>query len=191
MPWKGESPQMRATLWPVVGFLLVGGILGAEASDGLGPINVCDLARRLSAYRNKMVAVRGEFFSGRHGATVGSERCTRASPFREFGSGIAINLSFPSNPAPGEEQVDFEIDGESLRRFEESMSAARAEKRTGAELKVVATFVGVLRVRSGFKLKPSPSGGYVGNGFGQLGRYPAELVMRDIRDLSITKVSEP
>jgi hypothetical protein len=140
-------------------------------------IGVCELAQKLKAFRDKTVAVRGEFFTGQHGATVGRERCPSPSPFKEFGSGFAINLAFPEeDPSLGRE-----LDRDSLKRLEE---VKRQLQRNRSDVSVTATFVGVLQVRSGFKLKKLPSGGYSGNGFGHLGTYPAQIVMSRIENIT-------
>lgn len=172
-----------------IGTLLVAlELLPAMArSDSLKPVDVCDVASSLSMYSNKVVAVRGEFFSGRHGATVARTECKRPSPFKEFGSGLAINLAFPDDDTTQEAAVRFEVDKGSVRRLERAISDARDRSDIGNELTVIATFVGVLRVRAHFKLNQEPNGEYDGNGYGHLGRYPAELVLRKVTDVHITR----
>ena len=157
-------------------------LLVLTAQSNQSAIHICDLAQNLGSYDGRIVAVRGTYFAGPHGSTVAAEKCQKRTPFRKIGSGIAISLDTnitEGYTVPGPNGQAYEVDRNALDEF---WRIAYSDGET------TATFVGVLSVKRGFKLRalrPSrwePHPGYEGNGYGQMGFYPAELSVITIRD---------
>lgn len=154
----------------------------ATASDNqreAHTVDICDLARALGSFDGKLVAVRGMYLSGRHGQTVAAEACPKPTPFTEFGSGIAIDLDVnldKGSAVPGPNHRSYAVNRNAILEFQ-----MKANSSSDSE-SVTATFIGVLHAVRGFAMHVTPNQGYEGNGFGHMGRYPAQLQLTTVRN---------
>jgi hypothetical protein len=68
----------------------------------------------------------------------------------------------------------------------EKLNRALLEKRQRQGVfHVVATFVGLVRVKKGFALYMNPNGDYIGTGYGYFGLHPVLLVLKTIEEVSL------
>jgi len=133
------------------------------------PIGVCDLLKDVEHYRGKMIAVRGIYWYGLR------EPCR--SPIiaadRQWPS--AVNLIDVRGAVTGGFAVDFQTDQRSWDALD--MFVAR-EAKAGHREQIWVTVIGLLQ-------SPDPSSGRILGGYGHLGAYPAQLVVKRVSDIKV------
>ena len=177
---EADLPRARIAIRIFVFFAMLPPLTPAQKQSEPPIVHVCDLARNLFSHDGKIVAVRGMYFSGPHGATVAAETCQKGTPFRQFGSGIAIDLQIDLDDGyevPGPKGQSYAVDRDAVRAFQLTADSVSGNMTT------TATFVGVLHVKHRFKMHTTPHQGYEGNGYGHMGRYPAELVLTTVQNV--------
>jgi hypothetical protein len=85
----------------------------------------------------------------------------------------------------GVDRAQFDMDTESSELF---LELAQTKMRRGTSIIVWLTCTGLIRSQSEFQLDRTATG-YRGNGFGHMGLYPAELVVKSIKDVEVKQVS--
>ncbi|MEW5978839.1 MAG: hypothetical protein AB1898_23845 [Acidobacteriota bacterium] len=165
----------RRTVCLVLGlFLLVRSARGAEI------LSVCHVFENLNRYQNKVIAVRSQVHRSSHGAWLWSKDCPGSAKMTFFGTTAMIHLALPEDEVDGFPRVKFAIKPEGFNQLEKIMAVA--ENRN---VKVTATFEGLLRIVRVFKPVGTLKSGYHANGFGHVGMFPAQLVIKDIKEVAI------
>jgi hypothetical protein len=139
-----------------------------------GPVSVCDLIRSLELYQDKMVTVRGVYYFG-----LREESCqsTFVSDGRSWPS--ALDLVDSSFPADGDSAVSFATDDESWNKLDEIViREARQRQYLQIWVTVVAQVRGPQR-----RLRTGQSRSI--GGYGHLGMYPAQLVVKRIDNIIV------
>lgn len=138
-------------------------------------VTVCQLFANISSYQDRIVSVRGIFYFG-----LRQNNCPR-----EFVAGnhkwpTALNLVDSRFPRDKYEQpVSFSTDEESWTKLQ---LLARSEGEKGQREEIWATVEGQLRGPRR-KMPPGLAGGI--GGYGHLGAFAAELVVRRIDNIEI------
>lgn len=139
-------------------------------------VTVCDVLANPSSFRGRIVAVRGVFTYG----ALRQDDCPQ-----EFITGDRrwppiLNLA-TTEYQKGEPPVAFKTDPESWDRLD--LTALEAGKQ-GRSVEIWATIIGQIRAQSEYVLPD----GRVRSGFGHLGAFPAEVVVKQITDITVKPV---
>jgi hypothetical protein len=165
-----------------MGSLLVGYNIFGASTPKLNEFSVCGLMAKLKSQRQKIIRVRGELFAGSEITALGDQACGK--PFTAGGIKWATAVDLVSSdyrPGGGEPRAPFVTEPAVMARL---ASTVAERKRLGRNGKVLITVTGFLRVRD--KYIPMTTGyGVQGNGYGHLGVYPAQLVIKAIEDITI------
>lgn len=140
-------------------------------------IPICDLFQNLSAFKGKRIAVRGEFVTTMEGAWI-SGRCKGG--FVTNGYRWPVSLTFEESAYYS--SVTAELDATKWPPVPEG------EKALEGRYSVVktATFVGLLRMRSGYSAVCQEDGSYFTNGFGHLNGAAAELAVERVLNFDLS-----
>jgi hypothetical protein len=148
------------------------------------PLSVCELLGDLGRYRERVVRVRAVVAGGgRHGSylrDIGPEAvCLGLQKWPP-----AIDLVSTRQESQIEGPLGFTPDEEGIRAIWRSIQevAPSAEHR-----KVEAIFIGKIESRKGIeihKFDENGEPGWMGNGYGHLGQFPAQLVLQSMDDIS-------
>ncbi len=159
-------------------------------------ITVCDLFRDLRAHAGQMISVRGTLYQGREtfalGAHCDSKFVTTYNwapalkglpelpPTGEFIWPTALDLSYASFVQEGETPVKFQTDEDAIRGVLASIASQRAELTVmpGQRADVLVTVVGQLRIKSQYLIGKRGDGTLIGDGYGHLNTYPAQLIIK-------------
>jgi hypothetical protein len=149
------------------------------------PLTVCEVLSKLDKYRGKEVGIRGVLMGGRHGSAL-YDRNQAEAPCPEV---LKQQRTWPSAVYlvwPNQKTVDggprrFEPE---LEAIEKNMADARKQVRENRDQLIVATFFGEVRARRRIAIFPREDW-YLGNGYGQGGQYPAQLVIRTVTDTEV------
>jgi len=121
-----------------------------------------------------------------HGIVLANERCfLRGSRYKPFENAAAINLETPGQDTEPElPKPKFDIDPKSYRLLRE---LAEKKMNDGESIVISITCTGLIRSAENFRIDGDSASGYTGNGFGHMGVYPVELVLKSIKDPEIKK----
>jgi hypothetical protein len=147
--------------------LLILAVTPSRISSPTSPAtrSVCDLSRDLSAYRDKLVAVRGIYFYGLR--QVCPEKCA-TGPWPSF-----LDLV-----GTGHESWD---------EIAKAQQIAELEGKKGNRVEVWVTVIGKLRtVARRTRLGPCDKVGSHYFGYGHLGGFPAQLEVEHFSDIAVT-----
>jgi hypothetical protein len=128
-------------------------------------MTVCDLSRDFTAYRNRVVAVRGVYFQGLR------QQCSQTCATGPWPSFVDLVGSGGEGDATWTELAKAE-------------RTAEQEARHGRRVEVWVTVRGTLKTRE----RRSPAGpcdGGVSGGFGHLGTYPAQIIAEAFSDVQV------
>jgi hypothetical protein len=154
---------------------VVGLLVAVSVTSGCRPqrrpevLTVCDLSKDFAAYRDKVVAVKGIYYWGLRQACP--QKCA-AGPWPSF-------LDLTGTVSSGSEA--------SWVALEKVAQTVELEAKNGKRLEIWVTAVGQLRTRA----RRSPLGpcNKIGSGwypgYGHLGAFPAQLVVRQFRDIQV------
>jgi hypothetical protein len=154
--------------------------MSAENQSGSVDLSVCDVLSELDSERDKPVSVTGIVvgFDGRHGVVLFD---------RELGVGPCPRLLRAGKRWPSGISLSWSSEIDEAKEIERILAPIRAaiaerEKLKRYDLLFGARFIGILRTRDGLRIGyHKKSEAYFGNGFGQFGQYPAELVVEEVR----------
>ena len=151
-------------------------------------VSLSELSKNHEKYHGKMVTVRGSLHVSMHGVVLANEQCfKKGSRYKAFEKGAAINLETPGGDVePDVPIAQFDMDTESSELF---LELAQTKMRRGTSIGVSLTCTGLIRSQSEFQRDGDAATGYRGNGFGHMGIYPAELVVKSIKDVEVKQVS--
>jgi hypothetical protein len=167
--------------------LLLSGVVLESAAQSGHLTSLCELFQNHEKYNGKMVTIRGVLNASIHGTVLVNRQCSQQSRYKPFERGAAINLETPGGEVePNVPIPNFEIDQRSERLFLELVDKKQAK---GESIIVTLTCTGLIRSAEDFRLEEASGRAYRGNGFGHMGIYPAELVIKSIKDAEIKNVS--
>lgn len=179
---SNESAVFRCKLTIV--FLLV-----VNASADERAINVCEIVRHSERYKDKVVTVTGEYLHGRHGATISIEECGFQNRFHPFGSGAAADAQYYNSAERlSKEAIGF-VDQHSIHEFDEAIAKVIMDSKA-IEPNITVTVVGLVRVADPYTIHESRDGGYLGTGYGFMGRYPVQILILKIKKLQISSTGD-
>ena len=145
----------------------------AQDKEPLRTLTVCELFKDLPAYQDRMVSVRGIYYRD-----LGQEGCPNqfVAGGRRWPS--ALDLRSSELRLTGDRSVEIATDQESWNQLDRAVIRVGQE---GHRAEVWATVTGLLRgpYRTG-----RPGKVTIG-GFGHLGVYPAELVVKRVSDIEV------
>jgi hypothetical protein len=174
--------------------VLAGALLAAAQSTAVPKtLSVCELFKNLRSHAGEMISVRGTLYSGREVSALGGNCDTRfvtKYSESELPEGLprtesdylwptALNLADSSWVEKGAEPVDFRTDEESVQRV---FALLRREKASGQDIEILVTVVGKLRMKDRYQVGKTPDGALLADGYGHLGTYPAQLVIKTMLD---------
>jgi len=139
-------------------------------------ISVCDLSRDFTAYRDKLVAVRGVYLYGLR------EKCPEtcaAGPWPSF-----VDLIGTDRKRPGQPPVGFTTDDSGWVQLDTAERAAEREAKQGKRVEVWVTVLGRLRANP-HRSPVGPCDIVMNRGYGHLGAYPAQLVAEGFSDIQV------
>lgn len=154
----------------VVGLLLAVAITsGGSPQPSRSILSVCDLSRDFAAYRDKVVAVRGVYWYCLRQACP--QKCANG-PWPSF-------LDLIGSESPGSDEGAWDSLDKAQRKVE-------LEAKKGKRLEIWVTAVGQLRTRAQRSpLGPCDKIGSRYYGYGHLGGFPAELVVKSFSDIKV------
>jgi hypothetical protein len=166
--------------WMLISFLSISSQLSSAQTKTL---TICEVLSDIATYRSKMISVRGIVFSGYHGSGLADHEQRECPGLSKSGRQwpSSIYLTWPGeNPEDG--SPGFVPDSTEIKQTLSEVNKAVEEDRLqgGHSLTYVATFIGELRSRKDIRIIMNEDGSYSGNGYGQLGRYPASLVIKSV-----------
>jgi hypothetical protein len=171
------------------GFITLCLLLGSVAYPtyaGEKVMTVCDLLKDLRMYRGKVITVRGIVYESREIFALGGRDCSTRFVTNGFAWPNAISLESSDYPSQEYDRAEFRTDDDALLRLQESI---RLTPRGEGRPEVWATFVGQLRVRHEYISIRMGDGSIRGNGYGHLAWYPAQLVIKTVRDIAVVQPS--
>jgi hypothetical protein len=126
------------------------------------PTNICDLSKDFSAYRDKLIAVRGVYYYGLR------------------------DQSCPQKCADGPWPSFIELRSTDWNAIEKVEKAVEADAKTGRRFEIWVTAVGRLRTHARRSpLDPCDKQGSRYFGYGHLGAYPAQLDVTHFTDVVV------
>ena len=137
---------------------------------------MCDLSRDYTAYRGQVIAVRGIDYCGLRQTCP--ETCA-TGPWPSF-----VDLASTDMTVRGEPPFGFETPDTALAALDKAEREAEREARQGRRVEVWVTIVGRLRA-SEHRSPVGPCDRVVNSGYGHLGGYPAQLVIRSVNDIKL------
>jgi hypothetical protein len=139
-------------------------------------LTVCDLSRDFTAYRGKLVAVRGVYYSGLR-QTCPQTRISGPWP-------SVLNLAFTGETPQGEPPVAFATDEVTWDTLDRVERAVEYDAEHGKRVEIWVTALG--QVRAGDHRSPVGPCDIVARGrYGHLGGAPAELVVKSFSDIAV------
>ena len=180
----GNRRQRGGILWVMIksvagGLMLVVALASCGRPRSTQPplLTLCELSRDLGAYRDKLIAVRGVYYDGLR------ETCPAKCATGPWPSFICLT---GTSSASRNDSARFITDTASWDALDSVEQTVKLEATKGNRLEIRVTAVGQLRTMA----KPSPLGpcdkissGYFG--YGHLGEWPAELVIKYFSDIEV------
>jgi TonB family protein len=139
-------------------------------------LSVCDLSNDFSAFRGKLVTVRGVYYYGLR------EKCQQTcatGPWPSF-----VDLIRTGNRLPAEAPSVFTDDNTNWAAVDRAELAAEHEAEQGRRVEVWVTVTGRLRARD-HRSPVDPCDRVVNSGWGHLGIFPAQLVVWRFSDIKL------
>jgi hypothetical protein len=155
--------------------MLLPGLLTGQSS----PLPVCKVLHDLQKYANRDIEIRGEWIHTDHGMFIRG-KCARALSTGDHRWSSAVWLQLPWLET--DEPVDFTADRSALEKAQNEAGELTESSRGRA---IYATFAGKLQVRQRLEIGRRQYGVALGNGFGHLNAYPAQLIVRSIYKISL------
>jgi hypothetical protein len=135
----------------------------------LEPIGVCELLKNITQYRDRIVAVRGIYWFGLRNS------CSQPFVTGEHTWPSALNLVESDSP-PTDATLSFRTNQKSWDALE---AFVRQQARAGNRAEIWVTVVGKVRAPATY----IRGKGRVVGGYGHLGVFPAELVVKDVSNV--------
>jgi hypothetical protein len=153
--------------------------LAVSAFADTPSINVCEIAQHAEKYKDKVVTITGTYLHGPHGATVANDDCGFQNRYRPFGFGAAADVqSYDSSEKLPTEAVRF-VDERSIKQFDEAIAELTTDSKS-TEKSVAVTILALVRVARHYTIRELRDG-YVGTGYGFMGRYPVQILILKVK----------
>ena len=148
-------------------------------------ISVCELVQHSEQYKNKVVMVSGQYIHGRHGATVANEVCGFQNRYRAFGSTAVVDAQYyDSSDGLPKDAIGF-ANQHSIREFDRAVARAMLDAISG-ERAISVTVMALVKVADPYNIHESRDGGYMGTGYGFMGRYPVQILILQVKKFQIS-----
>ena len=153
-------------------------------------LTVCELMNDLTAHRDKIVAVRGEYvFSREVTCLAGEPWCMTKFVTNGFVWPVAIDIKGPSYYLRETGKSAFPVTEGDFKTTEDLVQMSRS-LRKGEKLEV--TLVGLLRARKEYRVGRNADGALTsGSGFGHLNTFPAQLIVKRVESVRKMAVTGP
>jgi hypothetical protein len=156
------------------------------------PVNVCELLSNIDRYQGKQVTVRGVFDWSRHGWILMDNPDWRHCPAVEKQGHTwppAIELRrFIKGSQLEDGPASFETDAQVEEILSKPQHIVKEQiEKGGEQLSIIATFTGELRSQKNMRIVGTKDDSYYGFGYGQAGQFPAQLVIKSVRDVKVVK----
>jgi hypothetical protein len=151
------------------------------------PIGICELLRNVESYNGQIVTIRAFVVGGLpHGYYLVDNRmetpCS-SMPDSRINWPPTIDLIWPGSAGLERVPLPFERDIGAQKKFYESMRTLEQKAVPGRM--VEATFVGQVRTRRSLTILHNKQDNvYAGNGYGQFGMHPAQLVIKTVLNIT-------
>lgn len=139
-------------------------------------LSLCDLSKDFSALRGKLVAVRGVYF---YGLRQECRQTCATGPWPSF-----VDLIGADNRLPGEPPFGFTNDDASWAAVDRAGRTAERDAKQGRRVEVWVTVTGRFRA-SDHRSPVGPCDKVVNSGWGHLGVFPAQLVVKGFSDIEV------
>jgi len=140
-------------------------------------LSVCELSRDFTAYRGKLVSVRGIYWYGLR------QTCPQSCPDGPWPSYVDLmDADFP--PPPGEPPVTFATDDSSWAAMDRVQRAAEIDAKQGKRVEIWVTVLGQIRT-SARRSPVGPCDLLMRSGYGHTRSYPAELVVKSVSNIQV------
>jgi hypothetical protein len=139
-------------------------------------LSVCDLSRDFTAYRGKLVAVRGVFYYGLR------QKCPQTCANGPWPS--ALDLIGPGYTPPGETPVAFATDELSWAALSKVQRDVERDAIEGKRFEIWVTVLGQIRARD-HRSPVGPCDVMASGGYGHLGSFPAQLVVKNFSNIEV------
>jgi hypothetical protein len=162
------------------------------------PLTVCQVLTELDQYRGKIVTIRTLVFVGSfHGSILAdyeiSGECPQiAETGKHWRSAIDPVYLYPLGRIPSDSPVQFTPDYAEIEDYLDKLQefVKKAEETRNYNFGYMATITGELRSRRDLHIFKHPDGWYAGNGYGEGGKYPAELIIKSVADLELVDIRD-
>jgi hypothetical protein len=141
-----------------------------SSSPPCKPLTVCEALAQIDRIRGQVVTIQGLVWLSSHGVTMTSEADCRGLPPDRQNWVSRIAIDSPDDFIVREERIPA-FDGDGFRQL------ARALEQSGGECTVILT--GEIRFRPDVRFRVIDGKVVGGSGYGQMGRLPAQLAVRD------------
>jgi len=159
-------------------------------------MSICDLFKDLRAYANKVISVTGQLYLGSEifalAGQCDGKFVTKFAPTppairgardltQEYVWPTALYLADSSEVGTGDKPVAFVTDRKARDQVLGRIKSERS-RLADREVRVLVTGVGQLRLKDQYYVGKAADGTLIGGGYGHLGIYPGELVIKTMRD---------
>lgn len=152
--------------------------VGCESHRQPVILTVCEVSRDYAAFRGKLISVRGVDYYGLRETCP--EKCV-GGPWPSF-----IDLVGTGHMEPGEPPIRFQTDDASWAALDRVERAVEREAKKGKRFEIWVTVSGQLRTRARHShLGPCDRIGSDTYGYGHLGGYPAQLVIKNFSNIEV------
>jgi hypothetical protein len=156
------------------------------------PLTVCQVLSQLDQYRGKIIALRVLVVAGSfHGSILVDHEIKGECPLiaetgKHWRSAIAPRYPNPEW-IPPDGPLKFAPDYAEIENLLDKLQEVlkKAEETQNHNFGYMATVTGEVRSRQDLKIFKHSDGWYAGNGYGEGGQYPAEIIIKSIADLEL------
>jgi len=165
--------------WVFATFMMAPGCAGPQSKErtsvgeSAATTSVCEILENPSGYRGKLISIRGIYWEGLR------EDCPHPLVTAGHVWPSALNLAHSDLPAPAGESVPFKTDAKSWDHLQETV---KREAHAGAREEIWVIAVGEVRAPVAY----IRTDGQIVGGYGHLGAYPAEFVVKEVTNIKIT-----
>ena len=157
--------------------------LAGDETPAETPLRVCEVLENLPRYRGKTITVRGMLYQSREITALGDTPCKQPLMTGDYQWPPALDLEYSSYRPSDESAVTFQTD---LGNVDTTSAEIRTLRKKAPGGDVWVTVVGYLRAKDKYNVFLGGDRKWHGQGYGHLGTYPAQLVIRRMYQASLT-----
>lgn len=139
-------------------------------------MSVCDLSRDFTAWRGKMVAVRGVYY---YGLRQNCPQTCANGPWPSY-----LDLIGPEDTPTGDPPAVFATDESTWAELAKVRQAVERDAKLGKRAEIWVTVLGQLRARE-HRSPAGPCDMMAGGHYGHLGAFPAQLVVKRFSQIEV------